>query len=93
MPATETQYPFWFPGRESAGHHPPLDRDLRVDVAVVGGGIVGLTAAHLLLAAGREVAVLEARQVGRQATGRSTAKVTSQHGRRWTAPVTVPVSM
>jgi glycine/D-amino acid oxidase-like deaminating enzyme/nitrite reductase/ring-hydroxylating ferredoxin subunit len=83
MPATESQYPFWFPGKDSARQHPRLDRDLDVDVAVVGGGIVGLSAAHRLLAAGRKVAVLEARQIGRQATGRSTAKVTSQHGRRY----------
>ena len=51
----------------------------RVDVAVVGAGIVGLTAALLLVRAGLSVAVLEARRVGRQVTGRSTAKVTSQH--------------
>jgi glycine/D-amino acid oxidase-like deaminating enzyme/nitrite reductase/ring-hydroxylating ferredoxin subunit len=51
----------------------------RVDVAVVGAGIVGLTTAHLLVRAGLSVAVLEARRVGRQVTGRSTAKITSQH--------------
>ena len=58
----------------------PLDGDLAVDVAIIGGGIVGLTAAELLARAGRWVALIEARQVGRQVTGRSTAKVTSQHG-------------
>jgi glycine/D-amino acid oxidase-like deaminating enzyme/nitrite reductase/ring-hydroxylating ferredoxin subunit len=49
------------------------------DVVVVGAGIVGLTAALALARAGVSVAVLEARQVGRQVTGRSTAKVTTQH--------------
>jgi glycine/D-amino acid oxidase-like deaminating enzyme len=49
------------------------------DVAIVGAGIVGLTAAYLLTRVGLSVTVLEARQVGRQVTGRSTAKVTSQH--------------
>jgi glycine/D-amino acid oxidase-like deaminating enzyme/nitrite reductase/ring-hydroxylating ferredoxin subunit len=65
---------------DSAPDHPPLTSDVEVDVAIVGGGIVGLTAAELLQRAGRRIAVLEARKVGQQVTGRSTAKVTSQHG-------------
>jgi glycine/D-amino acid oxidase-like deaminating enzyme/nitrite reductase/ring-hydroxylating ferredoxin subunit len=51
-----------------------------VDVAIVGGGIVGLTAALLLKRAGRTVAVLESRRVAAGVTGCSTAKITSQHG-------------
>lgn len=56
-----------------------LTRSGKTDVAVVGAGIVGLTAAYLLARAGLSVAVLEARKIGRQVTGRSTAKVTAQH--------------
>jgi glycine/D-amino acid oxidase-like deaminating enzyme/nitrite reductase/ring-hydroxylating ferredoxin subunit len=79
-----------FPGRAEcfwaaiqapgAPEHPPLGSDLEVDVVVVGGGIVGLTAAWLLQQAGRRVALVEARRIGHQVTGRSTGKVTSQHG-------------
>lgn len=58
---------------------PSLEGDLQVDVAVVGGGIVGLSAARYLACAGKRVAVLEARRIGRQITGGSTAKVTAQH--------------
>lgn len=59
---------------------PRLAEDLNVDVAIIGGGIVGVTTARALKDMGQTVAVIEARRVGRQVTGRSTAKITSQHG-------------
>ena len=40
-------------------HFPPLNHDISVDVAIVGGGVSGLTAALLLAGAGRKVAVIE----------------------------------
>jgi glycine/D-amino acid oxidase-like deaminating enzyme/nitrite reductase/ring-hydroxylating ferredoxin subunit len=58
---------------------PPLDRSLTVDVAIVGGGLAGLTAATLLKAAGRTVAVIEARRIVHGVTGNTTAKITSLH--------------
>jgi glycine/D-amino acid oxidase-like deaminating enzyme/nitrite reductase/ring-hydroxylating ferredoxin subunit len=58
----------------------PLDRDLTVDVAVLGAGIVGLTTALLLERQGARVAVLEARRVGAGASGYTTAKLSSLHG-------------
>jgi glycine/D-amino acid oxidase-like deaminating enzyme/nitrite reductase/ring-hydroxylating ferredoxin subunit len=64
--APETAYP------TLAGAH-------TADVAIVGAGIVGVTAAYLLSEAGLSVALLEARRIGRQVTGRSTAKITTQH--------------
>jgi glycine/D-amino acid oxidase-like deaminating enzyme/nitrite reductase/ring-hydroxylating ferredoxin subunit len=59
---------------------PSLDRNLDCDVAVVGGGIVGVTAAYLLAIEGISVALLEARHLGAGATGYTTAKVSSLHG-------------
>jgi glycine/D-amino acid oxidase-like deaminating enzyme/nitrite reductase/ring-hydroxylating ferredoxin subunit len=56
-----------------------LNHSGHTDVAIIGAGIVGLTAAYLLTQAGLSVAVLEARKIGRQVTGRSTAKITAQH--------------
>lgn len=62
-----------------ATRYPVLDDDLAVDVAVVGGGIAGITAAFLLKAAGRRVALLEAGQLLHGVSGQTTAKLTSQH--------------
>lgn len=60
--------------------HEPLAEQLEVDIAVVGGGIVGATAALLLANEGRSVALLEARRIGEATTGNSTAKMSYIHG-------------
>jgi glycine/D-amino acid oxidase-like deaminating enzyme/nitrite reductase/ring-hydroxylating ferredoxin subunit len=62
---------------EAPARYPDLSRDLDVDVAVVGGGIAGLTTALLLKRGGARVAVLEAARVGEGVTGCNTAKVTA----------------
>jgi glycine/D-amino acid oxidase-like deaminating enzyme len=59
--------------------YPALPGDVSADVAVLGGGIVGLTAAVLLKRLGKTVAVIESRRVAEGVTGHTTAKVTSQH--------------
>jgi glycine/D-amino acid oxidase-like deaminating enzyme len=61
---------------------PPLLGDRDADVVVVGGGIVGLSAALLAVEAGLDVVVLEARQLASGTTGGTTGKVTSQNGTR-----------
>ena len=53
---------------------PQLAGELKVDVAVIGGGIVGMIAARTLKDVGLSVAVIEARRVGHEVTGRSTPK-------------------
>jgi glycine/D-amino acid oxidase-like deaminating enzyme/nitrite reductase/ring-hydroxylating ferredoxin subunit len=74
----EAHESFWLATSPSTSY-PALDRDLDVDVAVVGGGIVGVTTALLLAKDGRTVALVEADRVVGGVTGHTTAKVTSLH--------------
>ncbi|WP_265109085.1 FAD-dependent oxidoreductase [Halosolutus halophilus] len=57
-----------------------LEGDRTVDVCVVGAGIAGLSTAIELRDRGHSVAVLERDRVATGVTGKSTAKLTSQHG-------------
>jgi glycine/D-amino acid oxidase-like deaminating enzyme/nitrite reductase/ring-hydroxylating ferredoxin subunit len=60
--------------------YPRLEGSIDVDVAVIGGGIAGLTAALLLKQGGARVAVVEAGRVGTGVTGHTTGKISSLHG-------------
>ena len=70
----------WLATRPEPRSFPTLDRDARADVAVLGGGIVGITTALLLREAGLDVVLLEADRLAHGVSGHTTAKVTSQHG-------------
>lgn len=63
-----------------APEHPPLSGDLKVDVGVIGAGIVGIVTALLLQQRGKRVALLEMDRVVQGATGFTTAKLTAGHG-------------
>ncbi|MEX8495909.1 NAD(P)/FAD-dependent oxidoreductase [Sphaerotilus sp.] len=51
--------------------HLPLEGEVRADVAVVGGGLAGLSAALELAQRGRSVVVLEGQRLGWAASGRN----------------------
>ena len=68
-----------WPASTPESDFPRLSGHSECEVAVVGAGIAGLSTALALCEAGKSVVVLEARKVGRQVTGLSTAKVTTQH--------------
>lgn len=53
----------------------PLSQDIEVDVAIVGGGITGVTAAQCLMKAGKKVAIIEAENIGGVTTSSSTGNL------------------
>lgn len=69
---------FWIASTLQSSY-PPLTEDLAVDVAIVGAGLAGITAAMLLKKAGKTVAVIEAGRVAEGVSGHTTAKLTSLH--------------
>lgn len=59
---------------------PKLNKNIEVDVCVIGGGIAGINTAYYLAGRGLKVAVLEKNKLCSSTTGGSTGKITSQHG-------------
>lgn len=56
-------------------NYPALENDIEVDVAIVGGGITGITSAYLLAKEGKKVAVLESHELAGGTTGDSTGNL------------------
>ena len=73
--------PYWT-ASASLPRFPKLHRDLDVDTVVVGAGITGITAAYLVKAAGRRVALVERDRAGLADTGHTTAHLTYVTDRR-----------
>ncbi|TMV89470.1 FAD-binding oxidoreductase, partial [Thioclava sp. BHET1] len=61
----------------------PLNAAITVDVAVIGGGFTGVSAAYHLAAGGASVALLEARTIGFGGSGRNVGLVNAG---LWTPP-------
>jgi len=75
-PTTSAAQSLWLED-EPPAPRPALRGDIDVDVAIIGGGIAGITTALLLERDGARVAVLEAARVGGGVTGCNTAKVSA----------------
>lgn len=71
--------PYWLQSVELPSFR-NLTGDITVDVAIIGGGMTGITSAYLLAKEGKKVALLEAGRILTGTTGHTTAKVTAQHG-------------
>lgn len=64
----------------SENKYPSLEEDIDVDIAIVGGGMVGISTAYQLRDVGFKIAILEAENIIMSTTAHTTAKLTSQHG-------------
>jgi glycine/D-amino acid oxidase-like deaminating enzyme/nitrite reductase/ring-hydroxylating ferredoxin subunit len=62
---------------DTTSYYPAPGRTITTDVAVLGGGIAGLTTAMLCQQAGLNVAVIEAAKIASGVTGNTTAKITA----------------
>jgi glycine/D-amino acid oxidase-like deaminating enzyme/nitrite reductase/ring-hydroxylating ferredoxin subunit len=82
--ASDVRHESYWNATAPAGDWPALSGDIEVDVAIVGGGITGVTTARMLKDRGLKVALVEARRIGEEVTGKSTAKITSQHNIAYT---------
>ncbi len=75
MPRLRIDVPLWLKGHTRSGHarFPSLGRDVRVQVAIVGGGITGAAVACRFAEAGLSVALVDGRRIARGSTAASTA--------------------
>ncbi|WP_410648955.1 FAD-dependent oxidoreductase [Amycolatopsis sp. cmx-4-54] len=74
---TTADQSLWLQDTPTTSRQAPLAGQHACDVAVIGGGIAGLTTGLLLLRHGFDVALLEAGTVGHGVSGNNTAKVTA----------------
>ena len=69
-------FPSWQQGIRK--EYPALRGSKHAEVAIVGGGLTGVTCAYMLAQQGLSVAVVESRSLGKGSTWACTGKVTSQ---------------
>ncbi len=65
---------------EKMPEFPALEENLQVDTLVIGGGIAGILCACALKGAGVDTVLVEANRLCSGVTGKTTAKLTFQHG-------------
>lgn len=80
----------WRASSQEKADAPPLDRDASVDLAVIGGGFTGMSAALEAASRGASVCLLEAEIVGHGGSGRNVGLVNAG---LWLPPETVVAQM
>ena len=59
---------------------PTLDKDIKTDVLIIGGGLAGILTAYKLQEKGVNCILVEKGRICQKVTANTTAKITSQHG-------------
>lgn len=67
----------------SETEYPQLQKDIETDVVIVGGGIAGINAAYFLTLKGFRTVIIEAFRIATGTSGNTTAKITCQHGLKY----------
>jgi glycine/D-amino acid oxidase-like deaminating enzyme len=75
LASTPFSEPIWQRPSGARSYHQPIQGGERVDLAIVGGGILGLSTALHAVRAGMSVRVVEARQLGEGASGLNGGQV------------------
>ncbi len=57
-----------------------VNKDLKTDVLIIGGGLCGILCAHILKSAGIDYILVEGNRIASGITKNTTAKITSLHG-------------
>lgn len=65
----------WQKTKISTQNYPQLDKEIKTEIAIVGGGITGLTAATELLGTNKNICIIEAGKIGEGTTGHSTGNL------------------
>ena len=61
-------------------HFPSLQKDIKTDVLIIGGGMAGILCAYFLKEQGVDYTLVEGRRICSGVTKDTTAKITAQHG-------------
>lgn len=79
MEVFELAKSLWLQTAYPRDEYPALNKDMKCDVCIIGGGLSGIANAYFLAKEGKNVLLLEKNTILSGATGNSTGKLTIQH--------------
>ena len=70
---------YWISSAEDT-NFPTLDKDLKTDLLIIGGGMAGISTAYQLINKDLDIVIIDSKKIVQGTTAHTTAKITSQHG-------------